>query len=111
MTGFSGGGYALWYIATTRPDFVHGLFSQSCNFSGNAYDLDLSRWFDRPIEVIWGSREVPDIAPSGQMALDLLKAAGCKNVAHIVVDNAGHQEHPDLVVKWMEDSAAANKAP
>ena len=107
MTGFSGGGYSVWYLATKRPDVIHGLFMQSCNFIGVAYDLDLGPWYNRPIKVIWGSQDLPDIAPSGQLGLQVLKDGGCKNVTTEVVGGAGHQEHPDMVVKWMEDSVAA----
>jgi predicted esterase len=110
MTGFSGGGFPLWYLGTTEPDFIHGLFAQSCNFVGDSYGLDLSRWDRRPIEVIWGSRDLPDIGPSGQMALDSLQEINCKNVVHLVVQGAGHQEHRDLVVAWLEKCVADQAA-
>jgi hypothetical protein len=60
--------------------------------------------------VIWGSRDLPDIETQGQQALDALKEADCKNVVHTVVMGAGHQEHRDMVVTWMEQSVAAAAA-
>lgn len=110
MTGFSGGGYPLWYLGTTDPDFIHGLFAQSCNFIGYGNGLDLSRWNRRPIEVIWGSHDLPDIAPSGQMALGILEDLNCKNVVHEIIQGAGHQEHRDLVVAWLEKCVADQAA-
>lgn len=107
ITGFSGGGAATWYLATKRPDFFRGLFLQSGNFFGVRDEFKLTRWFDRPIEVIWGSRDLPDIIAEGQDSLNALKDADCKSVVHNVIQGAGHQEHPDLVVAWMEQNAAA----
>ncbi len=106
MTGFSGGGFATWYLATKRPDFFRGLFFQSCNFAGNYYGLDLGHWFDRPMKLIWGSADMPNIAPQNQNAIDALKAADCKSYTTEILAGGHHQEHQDMVVDWMEKSLA-----
>jgi dipeptidyl aminopeptidase/acylaminoacyl peptidase len=65
MTGFSGGGYPTWGLATKYPDFFHGLIFQSGNFPGGYYPPTLSRWFNKPIKLIWGSQDMSDSKRSG----------------------------------------------
>ena len=107
MTGFSGGGFPVWYLATTRPDFFKGLFLQSGNFAGQYYGLDIDRWYDKPIKLIWGSEDLPDIPVQNQQAIDLLKSEHCKNYSSEVIPGGHHEEHPDLFVAWMEQQMAA----
>ena len=106
MSGVSGGGFAVWYMGTTRPDFFKGLFLQSGNFAGQYYDLDISRWYDKPIKLIWGSQDLPDILVQNQQAVDLLKSEHCTNYSTEVIPGGHHGEHPDLVVSWMEQQMA-----
>ena len=110
MSGVSGGGFAVWYLGTTRPDFFKGLFLQSANFAGENYDLNVSRWFNKPIKLIWGSQDLPDIPVQNQQAIDFLKSEHCTNYSSEIIPGGHHGEHPDLVITWMEqlDSAPAS---
>jgi poly(3-hydroxybutyrate) depolymerase len=107
MSGVSGGGFAVWYLGTTRPDFFRGLFLQSGNFAGQYYNLNLSRWFNKPIKLIWGSEDLPDIPVQNGEAVTLLESEHCKNYSTEVIAGGHHDEHPDLVVAWMEQQVAA----
>jgi len=107
MTGFSGGGAATWYLATKRPDFFHGIILQSGNFFGNYYDIRISRWFNKPIKLIWGSQDLPDIPIENGQAVAMLKSEDCKDFTTQIVPGGHHQEHQDLVVGWMEQNLAA----
>jgi pimeloyl-ACP methyl ester carboxylesterase len=107
MSGVSGGGFAVWYLGTSRPDFFRGLFLQSCNFAGQNYELDLSRWFNKPIKLIWGSEDLPDIPVQNAQAVASLEAEHCKNYSTEVIPGGHHGEHPDMVVTWMEQQVAA----
>ncbi len=107
MSGVSGGGFAVWYLGTTRPDFFKGLFLQSGNFAGPHYDLDVSNWRDKPIKLIWGTQDLPDIPVQNQLAVDLLNSAHCRNFSTEVIPGGRHGEHPDLVVGWMEQQMAS----
>jgi poly(3-hydroxybutyrate) depolymerase len=106
MAGFSGGGFPTWYLATKRPDFFHGIILQSGNFAGDYYDLSLSRWFNKPIKLIWGSQDLPDIPIQNGNAVDMLKSEDCKNFTTEIVPGGHHQEHQDMVVAWMEQNLA-----
>ena len=112
MTGFSGGGYAVWYLGTTRPDFFRGLFLQSGNFIGDQYyNFDISGWADKPIHLVWGTEDSPTVIAQNKQAADLLQSRGFKNFSTEVIPGAHHQPHHDLVVKWMEQqsqTAASN---
>lgn len=107
MSGVSGGGFPVWYLGTTRPDFFRGLFLQSGNFAGQSYDLDLSRWYDKPIKLIWGSQDLPDIPAQNGQAVALLESQHCKNYSTEIIPGGRHGEHPDLVVTWMEQQATS----
>jgi pimeloyl-ACP methyl ester carboxylesterase len=111
MVGFSGGGFPTWYLATKHPDFFRGLAFQSGNFAGGYYNLDLDKWFNRPIKLIWGSQDLADIPIQNQNAVDALKSADCKNYTTEIVPGGHHQEHPDLVVAWMEQNLAPPSDP
>ena len=102
MSGASGGGFAVWYLGTTRPDFFKGLFLQSGNFAGDYFGLNLSRWQEKPIKLMWGSQDLPDIPIQNQQAVALLKSEDCKNYSVEVVPGGRHEEHPNRVVAWME---------
>jgi len=102
MSGMSGGGFAVWYLGTSRPDFIRGLFLQSSDFAGQYYGLDLSGWRDKPIRIVWGSNDLPNIPQENDQAIDALRSAGCRQYSSQVILGATHQEHPDLVVDWLE---------
>ena len=107
MTGFSGGGYAVWYLGTTRPDFFRGLFLQSGNFAGDQYyDFDVSGWVDKPIHLVWGTEDSPTVMAQNEQAAALLNAKGFKNFSTEIIPGAHHQPHHDLVVNWMETQVA-----
>ncbi len=110
MTGFSGGGFPTWYLATQRPEIFRGIFLQSGNFSGDYFDLNLSKWYNKPIKIVWGSQDLPDIPVQNKQALDMLKSADCKNVTSEVIEGAHHQPHHDLVVAWIEQVMASSPA-
>jgi len=103
MTGFSGGGYAIWYLAITRPDFFKGLFFQSCNFTGDQFNLDLSRWTDKPIHLVWGTNDLTDVISQNQNAVAYLQSHGCNDASFEIIQGASHESHRDLVIKWMGD--------
>jgi poly(3-hydroxybutyrate) depolymerase len=107
MTGFSGGGYPVWYLATTRPDFFKGLFLQSGNFAGQYYDLNLSGWANKPIHLVWGTEDSPTVMAQNKQAVDLLQSKGFKNFTTEIIPGAHHKPHHDLVVNWMEQQMAA----
>lgn len=102
MTGFSGGGYAVWYLGTTRPDFFQGLFLQSGNFAGQSYEIDLAPWRDRPIHLIWGTQDSPTVMAQNKEAVALAKSEHLTQFSIEIIPGARHQPHHDLVVAWME---------
>ena len=107
MTGFSGGGFPTWALATKYPDFFHGIVLQSGNFPGGYYPPTLSRWFNKPIKLIWGSQDLADIPIQNGNAVEMLKSEDCKDYTTEIVPGGHHQEHQDLVVAWMEQNLAA----
>jgi poly(3-hydroxybutyrate) depolymerase len=108
MSGISGGGYAVWYLGTTRPDFFRGLFLQSANFAGQDYGLDISKWHEKPIKLIWGSQDLPDIPVQNQKAIDLITSEHCTNFTTEVIPGGHHEEHPEMVIGWMEKQTGAS---
>lgn len=107
MTGFSGGGFAVWHLATMRPDFFKGLFLQSGNFAGQYYDTHLSGWTDKPIHLVWGTEDSPTVIAQNKQAIDLLQSQHFTNFSIEIIPGAHHQPHHDLVVTWMEQQMIA----
>ena len=106
MTGFSGG-YPVWYLATTRPDFFKGLFLQSGNFAGEYYNPNLSGWASKPIRLVWGTEDLPSVMVQNKQAADLLQSEHFTNFSTEIIPGAHHQPHHDLVITWMEQQIAA----
>ena len=106
MVGFSGGGFPTWYLATKHPDFFRGIAFESGNFAGGYYNLSLARWFNKPIKLIWGAQDLADIPIQNGQAVDTLKSENCRNYTTEIVPGGRHQEHPDIVVGWMEQHLA-----
>jgi pimeloyl-ACP methyl ester carboxylesterase len=102
VTGFSAGGLFVWWNGSEHPDFFHGLFLQSANF----YGADISRWYNRPIKVIWGSNDIPHVIAQNEQAAAMLHESHCKTWTTEIIQGAHHQPHHDMVVAWMEQVMA-----
>jgi predicted peptidase len=99
-TGFSGGSIATWYVAAEHDDW----FTALCLRSGNFFDdppIRLNRWRERPIYIMWGQNDLPDIPVQGGKMLQFVqKTIDNKKVKQDVIPGAGHEGHPDLVAAW-----------
>lgn len=109
MTGFSGGGYPTWYLATGYPKVFKGLFLQSGNFVGANHLLDLRRWKNKPIRLVWGSKDIPRVIQQNKDALSVLETEQCKEFSFEVIANVGHESHPSLVSAWILETSLKAK--
>lgn len=101
MTGFSGGGYAVWYQGTAYPDFFKGLFLQSGNFVGLEYDLELKPWLRKPIHVLWGSKDTQNVLSQHKELQLVAKQVGLEKISYEIDPAGTHKPNREKVVAWV----------
>jgi predicted esterase len=102
ITGYSGGGCPVWYLATAYPDLFRGILLQSANFYGEHPYLDLSKWRDKPIRLEWGGNDLPQIITQNKQALRVLSLAKCENVGYEIIEGIGHAAQREWAIKQMK---------
>ena len=110
-TGFSGGGLSTWYVAAQHDDWFTALCLRSGNFFAEP-QISLSRWRTRPIYIMWGTNDLPDIPGQGAQMLDFVQnTMANKAVKHEIIAGGHHEGHPDLVAKWFAGLTDADFGP
>jgi pimeloyl-ACP methyl ester carboxylesterase len=111
MTGFSGGGCAVWYLATAYPTFFRGLYLQSGNFVGQVHDLDLRPWKTKPIHVQWGSKDTPRILDQHQDLKQIIASSDLQNTSFEVVPEGTHTPCQEKVLNWILQQSLNSESP
>ena len=99
-TGFSGGSLSTWYVAAQHDEWFTALCLRSGNWRGDP-NIRLSRWRHRPIYILWGANDLPNIPGESQSMLDFAQnTMHNTSVKHEVLPGGHHESRPDLVAKW-----------
>lgn len=103
ITGFSGGGFPVYFVGLRHPDVFSCVVARSCNFNRKA----IEDWYppealETPVMVYWGEADPGPIKPQSRDAVDYLRSAG------FVVDQqelpgVGHERHPEVMMRfWLQ---------
>ncbi len=103
MTGFSGGGFPVYFIGMRHPDIFSVVVSRSGNFNRNALD----GWYPpeavkTPVMVYYTQNDLGTIKDQSEKGIAYLRSAGFK-VTTKVIPGSGHERHPEVAMKfWLE---------
>jgi poly(3-hydroxybutyrate) depolymerase len=112
LTGFSAGGYPMYYIGLRHPERFSMLVARSCNSDVGLFEkIELTDAARRlPIMVFWG-RDDMGIQKQCWGAVEYLKTHGFKNV-HLKMVKGGHLRRPDLTYAyWQPHLPTTMKSP
>jgi predicted esterase len=112
MTGFSGGGFPVYFVGLRHPDVFTAVVARNCNFNRRV----LEDWYPAaalktPVMVYYGQNDPANIRGQSDAGIAYLRSAGFV-VATDVVPGAGHERHPEVAMQfWLQHWNGAPPAP
>lgn len=103
MTGFSGGGFPVYFVGLRHPDVFSAVVARNCNFNRHSVE----DWYppeslETPVMVYWGENDPGAIRTQSRSAVDFLRSAGFQ-VETTEIPGAGHERHPELAMRfWLQ---------
>ena len=100
MTGFSGGGFPVYFVGLRHPDVFSVVVARNCNFNRHAID----GWYPpsalkTPIMVYYGQNDPLAIKVQSEDAISYLKSNGFI-VETDVLPGSGHERHPEVAMQF-----------
>ena len=97
LTGFSSGGFPLYYTGLRNPERFSMLIARDCNCTKIVFDnIELTDAAKKlPIAVFWGKDDLPTIRQQSWDAFRYLREHGCENTTRKVI-RGGHLRRPDI---------------
>jgi poly(3-hydroxybutyrate) depolymerase len=97
LTGFSAGGYPMYYLALRHPARFNMVASRACNSSMTIFEsipvTDAARRL--PFRIFWGKDDLPPISNQSWEAVRWLSEHGFTDVDHNKA-GGGHVRRPDM---------------
>ena len=104
ITGFSGGGFPVYWVGLRNPDVFSCAVARSCNFSAP----NLDGWYPPEakhvvLKVYYGENDPGAIASQSRMAISYLREKGFQ-VATEVIPKKGHERVPEAAVRFFREN-------
>ncbi len=104
ITGFSGGGFAAYWVGLRHPDVFSMVVTQGSNFSRS----NLDGWYPRnainmPVFIYYGENELGTIVAQSKKAIRYLQDRGFKKIETYIIPGAGHDRHPEIAMKFFRN--------
>jgi poly(3-hydroxybutyrate) depolymerase len=108
ITGFSGGGFAVYWVGMRNPDVFSCLALRSCNFC--EYNID--GWYppelaDGPVKqailIYWGQNDPIAIKVQSESGVRYLQNRNF-NVTPQIVPGIGHERRPEVAASFFRDN-------
>jgi poly(3-hydroxybutyrate) depolymerase len=101
ITGFSGGGFPVYFVGLRHPDVFSAIAARNCNFNRRSVD----GWYppearNTPIKVYYGQNDPGAIRAQSEAAIAYLHESGFTTVETEVIPGAGHERHPEVAMKF-----------
>ncbi len=109
LTGFSAGGYPLYYVGLRNPKLFNMLIARACNSSERLFErieaTDEARKL--PIKIFWGKDDLKPIRDQSWYAVRYLSEHGFRRVDYKKT-RGGHLRRPEIAYRyWRETLPAA----
>ena len=100
ITGFSGGGFPVYWVGLRHPDVFSAVVARSCNFS----EHNLDGWYppdarSARVMVYYGENDPGAIAGQSDAAIAYLQSKGFQ-VETRVIPGLGHERRPDVAMEF-----------
>jgi poly(3-hydroxybutyrate) depolymerase len=101
LTGFSAGGYPLYYTGLRNPESFNMLIARACNTSIGLFErielTDEAR--NLPIRIFWGKDDLSPIRDQSWSAIRYLREHGFNYVDYKKI-RGGHLRHPEVAYAY-----------
>jgi poly(3-hydroxybutyrate) depolymerase len=100
MTGFSGGGFPVYFVGLRHPDLFTCVVARNANFNQRV----LEGWYPpearrTPAMVYFGQNDPVAIRAQSRRAIDYLRGAGFE-VETAIVPGSGHERRPQIAMDF-----------
>jgi poly(3-hydroxybutyrate) depolymerase len=100
ITGFSGGGFPVYFVGLRHPDVFSVIAARNCNFNADSVD----GWFppealNTPVLVYYGENDPGTIKNQSLNAIGYFQRKGFK-LATALVPHRGHERTPEYAMKF-----------
>ena len=101
ITGFSGGGFAVYWVGLRHPDVFSVVAAQGGNFSRS----NLDGWYPRsatntPVFIYYGENELGTIVVQSKRAIQYLRNNGFRKLKTMIIPGVGHDRRPDIGMEF-----------
>lgn len=100
LTGWSGGGYPVYFIGPRHPDLFAAVVARQPTFRRGCVDgwhPEAAR--DIPLLIFYGTADVAPVPAQAREAAEYFRSQGFRRVDLTTVEG-GHARHPDLAMKF-----------
>ncbi len=101
LSGFSAGGFPMWYTGLSHPERFQALIARACNSSIGVFEAitltDRAR--EMPIYMYWGKDDLKPIQDQGWQAWRYLRTHRCFN-SEMKETSGGHLRRPDIAYRF-----------
>ena len=103
ITGFSGGGFPMFWVGLRNPDVFSLIAARSCNFN----EGNLDGWYPPeaksiPMIIYYGENDPGAIVIQSKAAIDYFRSKGF-SVATVVVPGIGHERRPEVAENFFRE--------
>lgn len=104
ITGFSGGGFPVYWVGIRNPEVFSCIVPRSCNFS----EANLDGWYPQAAVkmidafIYYGSNDPLTIKVQSDNGIRYLQSKGFR-VAERVVPGIGHQRRPEVAMRFFRE--------
>jgi len=100
MTGFSGGGFPVYFVGLRHPDIFSAVVARNANFN----KASVEGWYPPeamgvPMMVYYGQNDPAAIQAQSRAAVEFFRSAGF-TVETEVVGGSGHERHPEIAMRF-----------
>ncbi|MEN6506818.1 MAG: prolyl oligopeptidase family serine peptidase [Planctomycetaceae bacterium] len=104
LTGFSAGGYAMYYVGLRHPERFNMLIARACNSDQEVFEsiqlTEAAR--NKPIAIFWGGDDLKPIQEQSWAAFEYLRTHKCYQTVKKEIQG-GHLRRPEVAYDlWRE---------
>jgi poly(3-hydroxybutyrate) depolymerase len=110
ITGFSGGGFPMYWVGLRNPDVFSVIAARSCDFS----EGNLDGWYppeakDVRMLIYYGENDPGAIVIQSRAAIDYFRSKGF-SVETVVIPGIGHERRPEVAENFFLQNMRAPRA-
>jgi len=106
ITGFSGGGFPVYWVGLRHPELISTVVAQNCNFN----EGNLDGWYPRDaiksrVFIYYGKDDPATIKIQSDNGIKYLRSRKFNVKTHVIRDKrTGHDRHPEIAMDFFKQN-------